>query len=67
MLLELHQIEAGACRVAALVAALDDCALPGLLAVLAGENAEADRHGVLHGKTLTRAALPGFYFHDRGG
>ncbi len=52
MLLELHQGEAGARGVAALVAAVDARPLPGLLAVLAGDNAEADRHRMLHGELM---------------
>ena len=52
MLLELHQGETGACRVAALVAPLDARPLPGLLAALAGEDAEADRHRMLHGELM---------------
>src|SRR5512135_2712705 len=52
MLLELHQGEAGSGRVAALVAPIDTRTLPGLLTALAGENAEADGHGVLHGELM---------------
>ena len=50
MLLELHQREAGARRVAALVAPLDAGPGPGLLAAVAGQDAVADRHGMLHGE-----------------
>src|SRR6478752_603540 len=46
MLLELHQSEAGARRVAPLVASVDARPLPGLLAALAGQDAEANRDGV---------------------
>ena len=52
MLLELHQGEAGSGRVASLVASIDACPLPGLLAALAGEDAEADGHGVLNGELM---------------
>ena len=52
MLLELHQSEAGARRVAPLVASVDARPLPGLLSALAGQNAEADRDGVLHGELM---------------
>src|SRR5262249_48779524 len=37
---------------ASLVAPVDARPLPGLLAALAGEDAEADRHGVLHGELM---------------
>src|SRR5512143_212161 len=52
MLLKLHQGEAGSRRVAPLVAPIDARPLPGLLAALASEDAEADRHGVLHGELM---------------
>ena len=52
MLLELHQREAGPRRVAAFVASVDAGPLPGLLAALASENAEADGHGMLHGELM---------------
>ena len=52
MLLELHQGEAGSRRVAAFVAARRRLPAPGLLAAVAGENAVAERHGVLDGERI---------------
>src|SRR5262249_21796892 len=52
MLLELHQREAGAPGMAALVASIDARPLPGLLATLAGQDAEADRYSMLHGELM---------------
>ena len=51
-MLELHQGETGAGRIAALVAAVDACPGQGLLAAVAGENAVAERHGMLDGKRV---------------
>src|SRR5262245_63376913 len=52
MLFEPHQSEAGLRRVAALVAPVDAGALPGLFAAFAGQDAETDRHGMLHGELM---------------
>src|SRR5262245_2415563 len=52
MLLEPHQSEAGLRRVAALVAPVDAGALPGLFAAFAGQDAETDWHGMLHGELM---------------
>jgi len=52
MLLEPHEGEAGSRRVAALVASIDACPLPGLFAAIAGEDAEADGNGMLYGKLM---------------
>src|SRR5512142_2136617 len=62
MLLELHQIEAGAGGVAALVAPLDIGARPSLLAAVAGQNTVADWHGMLDGECMQ--AGRGFPRHD---
>ncbi len=62
MLLELHQGEAGSRRVAPLVAPIDARPFPGLLATLAGEDTEANRHGVLHGELMEPSG--GFARHD---
>src|SRR5262245_16868129 len=62
MLFEPHQSEAGLRRVATLVAPIDSGALPGLLAAFAGQDAETDRHGMLHGQLMQGAGR--FPRHD---
>src|SRR5262245_2745217 len=52
MLFEPHQSEAGLRRVAALVSPVDAGALPGLFAAFAGQDAETDWHGMLHGELM---------------
>src|SRR5262249_23612963 len=62
MLLELHQRQTCACGVAAFVASVDARSLPSLLATLAGQDTEADRHGMLHGELMQASGR--FSRHD---
>ena len=59
MALELQERQAGARGIPALVAAVDACPLPSLIPALAGQNAEADRYGMLNGEMMqARRAFP---------